>query len=135
MRELSGWAPTVRKQGEKLFLAGPGKHRWQADEKVAVIDPGVKTMTLTGRQQAEMDRRRTTTAVAAHVRALLDRLNALLKECLRDPFRGMGKPEPLGRNLSGWWSRRINREHRLVYRVTGKGEAQALEVAQCRYHY
>lgn len=38
-------------------------------------------------------------------------------------------------NLSGWWSRRINREHRLVYRVTGKGEAQALEVTQCRYHY
>jgi len=54
---------------------------------------------------------------------------------MRDPFRGSGKPEPLGGNLSGWWSRRINREHRLVYRVSGKGEAQALEVAQCRYHY
>ena len=65
----------------------------------------------------------------------LARVNALLKECLRDPFRGTGKPEPLGGNLSGWWSRRINREHRLVYRVTGKGAAQALEVAQCRYHY
>lgn len=65
----------------------------------------------------------------------LDRLNALLKECMRDPFRGTGKPEPLGGNLTGWWSRRINREHRLVYRVTGKGDAQALEVAQCRYHY
>ena len=65
----------------------------------------------------------------------LDRVNALLKECLRDPFRGTGKPEPLGGNLSGWWSRRINREHRLVYRVTGKGAALALEVAQCRYHY
>lgn len=65
----------------------------------------------------------------------LDRVNALLKECMRDPFRGLGKPEPLGGNLSGWWSRRINREHRLVYRVTGKGEGQALEVAQCRYHY
>ncbi len=59
----------------------------------------------------------------------------LLKECMRDPFRGTGKPEPLGGNLSGWWSRRIDREHRLVYRVTGKGETQALEVAQCRYHY
>lgn len=65
----------------------------------------------------------------------LDRLNGLIKECLRDPFRGTGKPEPLSGNLSGWWSRRINREHRLVYRVTGSGEAQALEVAQCRYHY
>jgi toxin YoeB len=66
---------------------------------------------------------------------VLDRVNALLKECLREPFRGLGKPEPLGGNLSGWWSRRINHEHRLVYRVTGKSEAQALEVAQCRYHY
>ena len=65
----------------------------------------------------------------------LARLNALLGECMRHPFRGTGKPEPLGGNLSGWWSRRIDREHRLVYRVTGKGEAQALEVAQCRYHY
>lgn len=65
----------------------------------------------------------------------LARLNALIKEAMRDPFRGTGKPEPLGGNLSGWWSRRINREHRLVYRVTEAGEAQALEVAQCRYHY
>lgn len=63
-----------------------------------------------------------------------DRVNALIKECMRDPFRGTGKPEPLGGNLGGWRSRRINREHRLVYRVTGKGETQAL-VAQCRYHY
>ena len=68
-------------------------------------------------------------------RKVLERLNGLLKECMRDPFRGTGKPEPLGGNLSGWWSRRINSEHRLVYRVTGKGEMQALEVAQCRYHY
>lgn len=66
---------------------------------------------------------------------MLDRVNALIKECSRDPFRGTGKPEPLSGNLAGWWSRRINREHRLVYRVTGKGNAQALEVAQCRYHY
>ena len=66
---------------------------------------------------------------------MLDRINALIKECSRDPFRGTGKPEPLSGNLAGWWSRRINREHPLVYRVSGKGEAQALEVAQCRYHY
>ncbi|UZK65509.1 Txe/YoeB family addiction module toxin [Sphingomonas sp. M1-B02] len=66
---------------------------------------------------------------------LLERVNALLKECRRDPFRGLGKPEPLGKNMSCWWSRRIDREHRLVYRVTGSGEAQTVEVAQCRYHY
>lgn len=65
----------------------------------------------------------------------LQRVNALIKECKRDPFRGTGKPEPLGGNLSGWWSRRINQQHRLVYRVVGKGEEQTLEVAQCRYHY
>jgi len=68
-------------------------------------------------------------------RKTLQRVNALIKECSRDPFRGVGKPEPLGKNLGGWWSRRIDQEHRLVYRVTGKGEAQALEIAQCRYHY
>ena len=66
---------------------------------------------------------------------MLARLNALLKECMRAPFTGTGKPEPLSGNLSGWWSRRLNHEHRLVYRVSGKGDAQALEVAQCRYHY
>ncbi|MDF2494891.1 MAG: Txe/YoeB family addiction module toxin [Sphingomonas sp.] len=65
----------------------------------------------------------------------LERVNALIKECQRDPFRGTGKPEPLAGNLTGWWSRRINREHRLVYRVSGSGEAQTLEIAQCRYHY
>ena len=65
----------------------------------------------------------------------LGKLNTLLRECMRDPFRGLGKPEPLEGNLKGWWSRRISHEHRLVYRVTGKGDAQALEVAQCRYRY
>jgi toxin YoeB len=68
-------------------------------------------------------------------RKVLERINVLLKECMRDPFRGTGKPEPLSGNLSGWWSRRIKSEHRLVYRVSGKGDAQALEVAQVRYHY
>jgi toxin YoeB len=66
---------------------------------------------------------------------LLERLNILIEECRRHPFTGTGKPEPLGGNLSGWWSRRINHEHRLVYRVSGKGDAQALDIAQCRYHY
>ena len=65
----------------------------------------------------------------------LERINALIEECRRDPFRGTGKPEPLRRNLTGWWSRRITGEHRLVYRERGMGEAQALEVLSCRYHY
>jgi toxin YoeB len=63
------------------------------------------------------------------------RINALIAECLRHPFTGTGRPEPLKQNLAGWWSRRINREHRLVYRVTGKGDAQALEILSCRVHY
>jgi toxin YoeB len=54
---------------------------------------------------------------------------------LNDPFKGLGKPEPLKHSLKGWWSRRITREHRLVYRVSGKGAAQQLEIAACRYHY
>jgi toxin YoeB len=68
-------------------------------------------------------------------RRLLERVNALILECTRHPFKGTGKPEPLKDNMRGWWSRRIDREHRLVYRVSGSGEAQALEIAQCRYHY
>ena len=65
----------------------------------------------------------------------LDRINSLLDECARHPFTGTGKPEPLSANLKGWWSRRIDQEHRLVYRVSGSGNTQAVEVAQCRYHY
>ena len=71
----------------------------------------------------------------AHDAKMLEKLNALIEECRRNPFKGTGKPEPLGGNLSGWWSRRINQEHRLVYRVTGSGKEQTLQVAQCRYHY
>jgi toxin YoeB len=59
----------------------------------------------------------------------------LLKECQRTPFSGTGKPEPLRNELKGWWSRRITHEHRLVYRVSGTGENQALDVAACRSHY
>lgn len=65
----------------------------------------------------------------------LDRVNALIRECMRTPFRGIGKPEPLKGVLQGWWSRRITLEDRLVYRVSGKGEDQHLEIAQCRMHY
>ena len=68
-------------------------------------------------------------------RALHKKLNALIRECQRHPFEGTGKPEPLRGNLGKWWSRRIDREHRLVYRVAGEGDQQTLEIAQCRYHY
>ncbi len=68
-------------------------------------------------------------------RTVLDRVNALIKECLRTPFKGTGKPEPLKGDLKGWWSRRITLEDRLVYRVVGSGDDQRFEVAQCRYHY
>jgi toxin YoeB len=64
-------------------------------------------------------------------RKKLQRLNALIRECSRTPFEGTGKPEPLRGALSGWWSRRLDLEHRLVYRVTD----EALLIAQCRYHY
>ena len=62
---------------------------------------------------------------------LLRRVNQLIKECARTPFEGTGKPEPLRGSLSGWWPRRITREHRLVYRVDG----DRLLIAQCRFHY
>jgi toxin YoeB len=64
-------------------------------------------------------------------RAMIRKINRLIDECLRHPFEGIGKPEPLCGDLAGFWSRRIDREHRLVYRVT----PTALEIAQCRYHY
>ncbi len=66
---------------------------------------------------------------------VLKRLNNLIRECRRTPFTGTGKPEALKGDLKGWWSRRVTEEDRLVYRVEGKDEAQALEIAQCRYHY
>lgn len=64
-------------------------------------------------------------------KATLRKINALIKECLRHPFEGTGKPEPLKGDLAGSWSRRIDREHRLVYRVKN----DALEIVRCRYHY
>ena len=59
------------------------------------------------------------------------RINGLIKEILRDPYVGTGKPEPLKHELSGWWSRRITDEHRLVYRLVG----ETVEIAKLRYHY
>jgi toxin YoeB len=66
---------------------------------------------------------------------LLRKINDLIKDTRRNPFTGLGKPEPLKGVLQGWWSRRITAEHRLVYRVSGTGANQAIEIAQCRYHY
>lgn len=62
---------------------------------------------------------------------ILDRIDLLISECLRTPFKGTGKPEPLKGDLSGFWSRRITREHRLVYLFEG-GQ---LTILQCRFHY
>jgi len=61
--------------------------------------------------------------------------NELIKDIRRDPFKRLGKPEPLKHDLQGWWSRRITRGDRLVYRVTGRNESHQLEILQCRYHY
>jgi len=61
----------------------------------------------------------------------LNRINSLIKETQRNPFEGIGKPEPLKHNLTGCWSRRINEEDRMVYKVTD----DALLIAQLRYHY
>lgn len=64
-------------------------------------------------------------------RKLLKRINLLIKDIKRNSFSGIGKPEPLKGNLSGYWSRRINTEHRLVY---GVSEIELL-IISCRYHY
>ena len=63
------------------------------------------------------------------------RIDRLLADIRHHPFAGIGKPEPLRGALAGWWSRRITGEHRLIYRVVGKGAARQLQIAQCRYHY
>nr|WP_221301712.1 Txe/YoeB family addiction module toxin [Zhongshania antarctica] len=62
---------------------------------------------------------------------MLKRINALIKEIQREPFEGIGKPEPLKHALSGYWSRRINDEHRIVYKIN----QEAILIAQLRYHY
>ncbi len=64
-------------------------------------------------------------------KSILRKINSLIKEIERAPFEGTGKPEPLKHNLAGWWSRRLNLEHRLVYRV----ENESIIILQCRYHY
>lgn len=64
-------------------------------------------------------------------RKVLQKINSLIKECQRIPYTGTGKPEALKQNLSGFWSRRITGEHRLIYKV----EDDILYIAQCKYHY
>ncbi len=61
----------------------------------------------------------------------LKRINTLVKDIMRNYFEGIGSPEPLKHNWSGYWSRRIDREHRLVYKITDN----MIIIAQCRYHY
>jgi len=63
------------------------------------------------------------------------RLNELIENTRRMPFQGLGKPEPLKGDFAGFWSRRITNEHRLVYAIDGKGDAQCVTIVQCRYHY
>jgi len=67
----------------------------------------------------------------ANDQKIVKRINLLIKDIKREPFSGIGEPEPLIYNWSGYWSRRITLEHRLVYKVTD----QMILIAQCRYHY
>jgi toxin YoeB len=62
---------------------------------------------------------------------IVEGIRVLVQDIVREPFKGIGKPEPLKENWSGYWSRRINREHRLVYKVT---EAQII-IVKCKGHY
>ena len=64
-------------------------------------------------------------------RSMLRRINQLIKYVRRSPYEGIGKPEPLKHQLAGWWSRRIDSEHRFLYRVTD----QAIEISNLRNHY
>jgi toxin YoeB len=67
----------------------------------------------------------------ANDRPVLRKLNRLIEAITRDPYEGIGKPEPLRFDYTGYWSRRITDEHRLIYKVEG----DALYIVQCRYHY
>lgn len=69
-------------------------------------------------------------------RSIADRIKELIKNIRQEHFKGIGKPEPLKFGLKGFWSRRITREHRLVYSITGtKGTGQKCTIIQCRFHY
>jgi len=64
-------------------------------------------------------------------RKMLKKVNELIKCCERTPFSGIGKPEPLKENLKGYWSRRIDNSHRLVYKIVD----DTIIISQCRFHY
>ncbi len=64
-------------------------------------------------------------------KSILKKINELIKECTRTPFEGKGNPEALKNNLTGFWSRRIDKEHRLVYNFDNDN----LKIVQCRFHY
>jgi toxin YoeB len=67
---------------------------------------------------------------------IVDKIRDLIKAIKKDPFRGIGKPEPLKFALKGFWSRRITGEHRLIYQISGsKGKDQKCTIIQCRFHY
>jgi toxin YoeB len=66
---------------------------------------------------------------------IAQRIDRLIEDIKRQPLSGLGKPDPLRGPLGGWWSRRITGEHRLVYRVAGKGSRQEVQIAACRCHY
>ena len=66
---------------------------------------------------------------------IASRIKQLLKQIQQNPFQGIGNPEPLKHDLKGYWSRRLNREHRIIYKVEGKGKAQIITVIQVRFHY
>jgi toxin YoeB len=70
-----------------------------------------------------------------HNPQIAEKITALLQSVQENPFKGLGKPEPLKGNFSGYWSRRINKEHRLVYKVEKKGSERYIAIAQCRKHY
>ena len=68
---------------------------------------------------------------AATDKTVFERIGALIRDISRDPFKGIGKPEPLKHNLAGYWSRRINNEHRLIYKYTKDN----LYILSCKFHY
>jgi len=65
-------------------------------------------------------------------KTILNKINFIIKDIKRSNFEGIGSPEPLKHNWSGYWSRRINKEHRIIYKILSDKE---LVIAQCRYHY
>lgn len=68
---------------------------------------------------------------SAHDKKIVAKINSLIEDVVREPYKGIGKPEPLKYDLAGFWSRRITHEHRLVYKV----ESGTIYILQCRYHY